>query len=134
MTKPILSSGKRKSAIARARIKQGTGIIRVNGKPIDVITPEFTRMKIKEALEIIGEEQIKNVNISVKVEGGGVVAQAEAVRIAITRGILDWSKQSTLRTRIMDYDRTLVAGEPRRKEPKKAGARGARAKRQKSYR
>ena len=134
MTKVVLSSGKRKTAIARARIKQGTGIIRVNGKTVDAITPDLARMKIQEALMIIGDDQIKKVDISVKVEGGGFVSQAEAVRIALTRGILDWSKQTTLRSRITEYDRTLIAGEPRRKESKKAGARGARAKRQKSYR
>ncbi|MHA2059511.1 MAG: 30S ribosomal protein S9 [Candidatus Ranarchaeia archaeon] len=134
MTKVVLSSGKRKTAIARARIKQGTGIIRVNGKTVEAITPDFSRMKIQEALMIIGEDQINKVDVSVKVEGGGFVSQAEAVRIALTRGILNWSKQTTLRSRVVDYDRTFIAGEPRRKESKKAGARGARAKRQKSYR
>jgi small subunit ribosomal protein S9 len=70
----------------------------------------------------------------VKVKGGGFMGQAEAARMAIARGIVKWSKKSKIKERILDYDRTMLSGDSRRKESKKFGGPGARRKKQKSYR
>ena len=80
------------------------------------------------------EKTGNKVEIKVKVKGGGFMGQAEAARIAVARGLLKWTKSKHLQSIFTEYDRTMLAGDPRRKEPKKFGGRGARAKRQKSYR
>lgn len=62
------------------------------------------------------------------------MGQAEAARMAIANVLLKWTKSTRLHTTFRDYDRTMIAGDPRRKEPKKFGGPGARARDQKSYR
>ena len=62
------------------------------------------------------------------------MGQAEATRTAIARALLKWTKSARLKTVFTDYDRAMIAGDPRRKEPKKFGGSGARARDQKSYR
>jgi small subunit ribosomal protein S9 len=129
----ILVTGKRKTAIARAVIKTGSGNAFVNGIPLSTFTPEIARMKIMEPLALSGE-RAKVVDISVKVSGGGFMGQAEAARMAVAKGLVQWSRSSELRKTLTNYDRTMLAGDPRRKEPKKFGGPGARRREQKSYR
>ncbi len=62
------------------------------------------------------------------------MGQADAARTAVARALVRWTKSSHLQTLFAEYDRTLIAGDPRRREPKKFGGPGARAKDQKSYR
>lgn len=62
------------------------------------------------------------------------MGQAEASRTAIANALLKWTKSSRLRGVFIEYDRTMIVGDPRRKEPKKFGGPGARARSQKSYR
>jgi small subunit ribosomal protein S9 len=131
--KRVLSSGKRKTAIARAVIVEGKGRVRINKKPLEILEPEMARLKIMEPLLLAGE-LAKKVDISVNVRGGGVMGQAEAVRTAIGRGLADFSGNPKLREIFSSYDKTILKGDPRRKETKKYGGKGARAKRQKSYR
>jgi len=133
MPKIILTSGKRKTAIARATIKPGRGRIRINKIPLEIWEPKTARDKIMEPLMLAGDAW-KQVDIDVKVQGGGFMGQAEAVRMAIARGLLKWTKSSHLRTLFLTYDRTMLAGDPRKKEMKKFGGPGARARDQKSYR
>lgn len=129
----ILVTGKRKTAIARAVIKTGSGNVFVNGIPLSTFTPEIAKMKITEPLSLSGERW-KGVDISVKVSGGGFMGQAEAARMAVAKGLVQWSRSSELRKTMTNYDRTMLAGDPRRKEPKKFGGPGARRREQKSYR
>jgi small subunit ribosomal protein S9 len=129
----ILTSGKRKAAIARATVKNGTGRIRINGIPAEIYQPALAQSKIMEPLMLSGEAW-KNLNIDVNVEGGGFMGQADAVRMAIARGIVEWTKSSAVKESFMSYDRTMLAGDPRRIEPKKFGGPGARRRKQKSYR
>jgi len=133
MTRIILTSGKRKTAIARAVIRPGKGRIRINKVPLEIWEPKLARDKIMEPLMLAGDTW-KEVDIDVKVQGGGFMGQAEAARMAIARGLLKWTKSSHLRTLFITYDRTMLAGDPRRKEMKKFGGPGARARDQKSYR
>ncbi len=87
-----------------------------------------------EPLLLIEDDVWKQLDINVKMSGGGFMGQAEAARIAIAKCLLKWTKSARLRTTLRDYDRTMIAGDPRRKEPKKFGGPGARARGQKSYR
>jgi small subunit ribosomal protein S9 len=132
--KVLVVSGKRKTAIARAVVKPGMGRIRINKTPIEIFEPEIAREKIMEPLIQAGDEIWKQLDIDIKVSGGGYMGQAEAARMAIANALLKWTKSAHLRTLFTEYDRTMVVGDPRRKEPKKFGGPGARARDQKSYR
>ena len=130
----ILTSGKRKTAIARAVIRLGRGCVRINGIPLEIWMPESARWKMMEPLLLVGKEVWGKLDIDVTVRGGGFMGQAEAVRIAIARGLYLWTGDERIRELLIEYDRTMLAGDPRRKEPKKYGGRGARARFQTSYR
>ncbi len=132
--KVLVVSGKRKTAVARAVVKPGAGRIRVNRTPIEIYEPEIARAKIMEPLLQAGDEVWKQVDMDVRTQGGGYMGQAEAARMAVANALLKWTKSSHLRTVFTEYDRTMVAGDSRSKEPKKFGGPGARAKEQKSYR
>jgi small subunit ribosomal protein S9 len=124
-TKVLLISGKRKTAIARATVKAGKGRIRINNIPLEILEPKIAREKIMEPLMHAGDEVWKQLDIDIKVSGGGFMGQAEATRTAMARALLKWTKSAHLRR---------IAGDPRRREPKKFGGPGARARDQKSYR
>lgn len=132
--KVLVVSGKRKTATSRAVIKQGVGKVRVNKTPVEIVEPDIAREKIMEPLLQAGDAIWKQVDMDVKTQGGGYMGQAEAARTAIANALLKWTKSSHLRTIFTEYDRTMVAGDARAKEPKKFGGPGARAKEQKSYR
>ncbi|MFB3889458.1 MAG: 30S ribosomal protein S9 [Candidatus Bathyarchaeia archaeon] len=132
--KVLVVSGKRKTAVARAVVKQGVGRVRVNKTPVEIFEPEIAREKIMEPLLQAGDAVWKQLDLDVKTSGGGYMGQAEAARMAIANALLKWTKSSHLRTVFTEYDRTMVAGDSRAKESKKFGGAGARAKEQKSYR
>ena len=132
--KVLVVSGKRKTAAARAVVKPGVGRIRINRTPVEIFEPEIAREKIMEPLLQAGEEVWKQLDMDIKTSGGGYMGQAEAARMAVANALLKWTKSTHLRTVFTEYDRTMVAGDSRSKEPKKFGGPGARAKEQKSYR
>lgn len=131
--KIVSTSGKRKTAVARATVKRGKGRVRINKKPVELHTPELARDKIIEPLTLAGD-LVKKVDISVSVNGGGIMGQAEATRTAIARGLVEFFNDSELEELYRGYDRSLIVNDPRRKETKHPLGRGARKKRQKSYR
>ena len=131
--KVVVSSGKRKSAVARATVTKGQGLVRINSVPIEIHEPHLARMKIMEPLTLAGEKAAK-VDIHVTVEGGGIMGQATAARTAIAKGLVNFLEDEELETLFGRYDRSLLVSDPRRKLPKKPLGRGARKKRQKSYR
>ena len=133
-TKVLLTSGKRKTAVARATVRTGKGRVRVNNVPVEIFEPQIARDKILEPLRLAGDNVWKQLDIDIKMSGGGFMGQADAARTAVARALLRWTKSSHLQTLFAEYDRTLIAGDPRRREPKKFGGPGARAKDQKSYR
>ena len=132
--KVITISGKRKTATARATLRTGRGRIRINNTPLEIFEPQASRLKIMEPLLQVDSELRNQVDINVKVSGGGFMGQAEAARMALAKGLLRWTKSKHLQSAFTDYDRTMLAGDPRRKESKKFGGHGARARDQKSYR
>ncbi|MEK6886904.1 MAG: 30S ribosomal protein S9 [Nanoarchaeota archaeon] len=132
MSKAIIISGKRKKAVARAIVNEGTGKVRFNGQPISNISSEFIRLKIQEPL-FFAEDIISKLDIDVEVKGGGVVSQADAARLAIAKGLVVYNPK--LKKTFLDYDRTLLVADVRQREPRKPNTGGkARAKTQKSYR
>jgi small subunit ribosomal protein S9 len=132
--KVLVVSGKRKTATSRAVVKLGIGRIRINRTPIEILEPAVARERIMEPLLQAGEDVWKQLDMDVKVLGGGYMGQAEAARVAIANALLKWTKSTHLRTVFSEYDRTMIVGDARRKETKKVGGSGARAKDQKSYR
>jgi len=132
MVKIIHVAGKRKRAVAKATLKPGKGIVRINNQLLDNYEPELARLKLREPLILAGDIA-KSVDITVRVNGGGFNAQAEAARLAIARALAQSSKK--LEKTFLSYDRHLVVADVRRKEPRKPNRHGkARAKTQKSYR
>lgn len=129
-----VTSGKRKTAVARAHIKKGAGRIRINGIPLEIYGHELSRTRIMEPLILAGNKA-SGVDIDVRVRGGGFMGQASAARTAIARALVAYfSDDRELEAVLRQYDRNMLVNDPRRKLPKKPLGRGARKKRQKSYR
>ena len=128
------TSGQKKTAVARATVREGEGRVRINSKPVDLVEPEMSRLKMLEPFRIAGEDLRSEMDIDVRVEGGGISGQADAVRTAIARGIVQHSNDAELRDAYMEFDRSLLVNDVRQSEPKKWGGPGARARYQKSYR
>jgi small subunit ribosomal protein S9 len=134
MTKKIVNtSGKRKTAIAKATVIKGVGRVRINKTPVELYQPEIARWKILEPLKI-ADKHMNNVDINVSVSGGGFMSQANAVRTAIARGLVQFTGDASLKLSFLNYDRNLLVNDSRIKESKKPLGRGARKRRQKSYR
>ena len=133
MVKIINTSGKRKTAVARATFKVGKGRIRINSVPLEIYGTELARMKISEPLTLL-PKAMEGIDATIEVNGGGVTGQAEAVRTALARGILLWYNDPKVKDLYLGYDRTLLVNDSRQKESKKPHGRGARKKFQKSYR
>ncbi|AEH35377.1 MULTISPECIES: 30S ribosomal protein S9 [Halopiger] len=128
------TSGKKKTAVARATVRDGEGRVRINSKPVELVEPEMSRLKMLEPFRIAGEDLRSEMDIDVRVEGGGISGQADAVRTAIARGIVQHTNDAELRDAFMEFDRSLLVNDVRQSEPKKWGGPGARARYQKSYR
>ncbi|WP_255167456.1 30S ribosomal protein S9 [Natrononativus amylolyticus] len=128
------TSGKKKTAVARATVRDGDGRIRINSQPVELVEPEMSRLKMLEPFRIAGDDLRGGVDVDVRVEGGGISGQADAVRTAIARGIVQHTNDAELRDAFMEFDRSLLVNDVRQSEPKKWGGPGARARYQKSYR
>ena len=131
--KVVNTSGKRKTSIARAAVMKGKGRVRINKVPLELHSPELAKFKIMEPINIAGKKMDK-LDIEVNVKGGGIMGQAYATRTAIAKGLVEFLGDKDLEAIYKQYDRSLLVSDPRRKMPKKPLGRGARAKRQKSYR
>ncbi len=130
--KTIVTSGKRKRAVARAALRGGKGRIRINKKPLDIYEPKMYRLKLREPVILAGDV-LSKVDIDVNVFGGGIASQTEASRLAIARALVEYTKSERLKEKFLKYDRQLLVADVRRKEPAKPNRHGhARAKKQKS--
>ena len=132
----IMVRSKRKRAIARASVRAGSGIIRVNRESIGIIEPIELRRLMVEPIEVSAATSnvFKGIDIDVNVRGGGAVSQAQAVRGVIAKGIVKFSGNDAIRDEYLRYDRFMIVDDPRRVEPKKFLGTKARARFQKSYR
>ncbi|GKT24493.1 Ribosomal protein S9 like protein [Aduncisulcus paluster] len=137
----VKTFGRKKNATAVAHVTKGRGSVRVNGVPLNLVRPEALRAKLHEPFHVLGRERFGQVDIRVRVTGGGYIAQVYAIRQAIARGVVafyakykDEVTKNEIKAMITEHDRSLLVADPRRAEAKKFGGRGARARRQKSYR
>lgn len=132
--KRIITSGKRKTSVARAMLVAGTGKISINKKNYEGLQM-FDKLKIEEPLRIA--EQIlgkKDFDVSISVKGGGEKSQIDAARLALARAIVKFSGSKELEDIYTKYDRSLLVADIRRKEAYKPGDSKARSKRQSSKR
>ena len=130
--KVVHVAGKRKLSVARATIKKGKGLVKINSTPINIYQPEIARLRIQEPILLT---DISGLNIQVNVKGGGWSSQAEAVRLAIAKALVEYTGSADLRKKYLEYDRHLLVADTRFKEAKKPGTHShARKKRQLSKR
>ena len=141
MAQQVQVFGRKKTATAVAYCKSGNGLIKINGVPLDLVSPQSLRFKVKEPVLLLGKEKFEGVDIRVRVRGGGHVSQIYAIRQAISKSLVayyqkyvDEAMKKEIQDILIQYDRTLLVADPRRCEPKKFGGPGARARYQKSYR
>ncbi|KAK2714996.1 hypothetical protein QYM36_009853 [Artemia franciscana] len=133
--------GRKKTATAVAYCKRGRGLIKVNGRPLELIEPKILQYKLQEPILLLGKDRFSEVDIRVRVNGGGHVAQIYAIRQSIAKALVafyqkyvDEASKREIKDILIQYDRSLLVADPRRCEAKKFGGPGARARYQKSYR
>ncbi len=135
--KCVHKSGKRKTSIARATVKIGEGKTSVNSIPLQIYQPEISRLRIQEILMFASDYvDLEKIDVSVNVKGGGVSGQADAIRNAVAKCLVEFSESEDLLNVYLSHDRTIIAGDHRQTEPHKPSqsSKGPRHKRQKSYR
>ena len=130
----LVVSGKRKTAVAKATIEDGNGVVTFNGRPLNFLS-ELQQLEISEPL-IIAKDVLGDLkfNIALNVKGGGIACQVEAGRLAIARAIVKFVGDDNLRNAFLAYDRNMLIADTRRKEVCKPGDSKARAMRQTSFR
>ncbi|HJS81909.1 MAG TPA: 30S ribosomal protein S9 [Nitrososphaera sp.] len=148
MTNKIeLYPGQRKTSKAVATIAKGSGRVRINNTPAELIAPDVAKELVLTPLTLIGELR-NRVDINVQVHGGGFMGQAFASAVAISRALTGEEKggkdprehpftksvREEVRRKLTEYDRHLLSGDSRQTESKKFGGPGARRRKQKSYR
>ena len=130
----IVITGKRKTAIAKATIEDGNGVVTFNKRPLTFLS-NLQQLEISEPLilakDTLGELKL---DIALNVKGGGLACQVEAGRLAIAKAIIAFTKNEDLRNVFLTYDRNLLVADTRRKEACKPGDSKARANRQTSFR
>ncbi|KAI7846061.1 hypothetical protein COHA_000427 [Chlorella ohadii] len=129
MAESVQTFGRKKNAVAVAYVKRGKGEIRLNGAPLELVQPETLRWKAFEPVLLLGKQRFSNVDIRIRVKGGGQVSQIYAIRQAISKGIVafyqkyvDEQSKNEIKDILLTYDRTLLVADPRRCEPKKVRA------------
>lgn len=132
--KQIVVAGKRKTAVAKARVTSGTGKVHYNG--VDYMhLGMLHRLAISEPLKIAQHVLGKlEFDIHIKTAGGGKEGQIQAARLAVAKALVKAAGSVELKKAYMTYDRHLFVADSRRKEAYKPGDSKARASRQTSYR
>ena len=95
----------------------------MNGQPLDLLEPEILRIKTFEPILLLGQQRFANVDIRVRVKGGGHVAQVYAIRQAIAKSLVayyqkyvDETSKQEIKDTLLSYDRSLLVADPRRTE------------------
>merc|ERR1719394_1845933 len=140
--KSVQTFGRKKTSVAVAHVKRGNGLIKINGVPLELVKPETMRWKVVDpALLLKGKREFNNLDIRVRVKGGGQVSQIYAIRQAIAKGVVayyqkfvDEASKKEIKDLLIQYDRSLLVADPRRCETKKFGVPGAISRYQNSYR
>jgi len=128
-TTQYYGTGRRKTSTARVFIKNGTGVITVNDRPLDqYFGRPVARMVVRQPLEVVG--LVEKFDVNVTVAGGGSFGQAGAIRHGLTRALMEYSEELRSVLRKAGY----VTRDSREVERKKVGLRKARKKPQFSKR
>merc|ERR1712080_391239 len=132
---------RKKSATAVAYCKRGKGLIKVNGRPLELVEPRALGFKLREPILLLGKDRFADIDIRIRVKGGGHTSQIYAIRQALSKSLVayyqkyvDEQSKQEIKVILVQFDRSLLVADPRRCEPKKFGGPGARARYQKSYR
>ena len=123
----IHAVGKRKLAVARVYVKEGNGRITINGTPLNLWGTPILRARIQEVLEIAkayAEDELNKYDIKILASSGGLISQAEAIRVGIARA-LSYLFGAELKKIFESYDKYLIVYDPRRCEPHRSNQRGA---------
>jgi small subunit ribosomal protein S9 len=122
VSKPLVqSTGRRKEAVARVRLRPGTGQITINKRPITDYFPMATqRMVVTEALRLTSTEEVYDVDATI--DGGGISGQAGAIRMGIARALIELDPE--MRPTLKKHG--LLTRDARAKESKKYGLKKAR--------
>lgn len=142
-----LYPGQRKSSKAVATIAKGSGKVRINNMPAELMAPDVAKELVLTPLTLVSELR-NRVDIDVQVHGGGFMGQAFASAVAISRALTGQEKggkdprehpftksvREEIRRKITEYDRHLLSGDSRQTESKKFGGPSSRRRKQKSYR
>lgn len=123
--------GKRKTATAKLVVRSGSGEVLINRRPIDSFGDDILKQKVLAPLQI-DQDFWKSHDFDIEARGGGVMALADASSMAIARALA--THRSRTKKLLLEFDRSLLAGDPRQTEPKKPNRRSARRFKQKSYR
>lgn len=130
----MIVSGKRKTAVAKATIEEGNGVVTFNKRPLTFLS-DLQQLEISEPLiianDVLGELKF---DIALNVTGGGIACQVEAGRLAIAKAIVKFTKKEDVKNAFLAYDRNMLIADTRRKEAYKPGDSKARAMRQTSFR
>ena len=121
LTGESLGTGRRKTAVARVRIKAGSGNIKINGRTLaEYFSVETDRQAVVDALEVAGKRE--TVDVAIRVSGGGPTGQSGACKMGIARALIGFDGEvfPTLR------DGGFLTRDSRMKERKHYGLRGAR--------
>merc|ERR1712216_85283 len=120
----VQTLGRKREAVAVAFVKKGKGLIKVNGTPIELVQPETLRFKVWEPVLLLGANRYREVDIRIRVKGGGNTSQIYAIRQAIAKSLVAWyqkyvdeASKRDLKEILMSYDRTLLVADPRRPRP-----------------
>ena len=117
----VIATGRRKTAVARVRLRPGTGTIMVNGRDLAAYFPALKdRMLVAGTLEHVGKQS--DVNVSITVDGGGPTGHAGACRLGIARALKAFDAELAESLRHSG----MLTRDGRMKERKKYGLRGAR--------
>jgi small subunit ribosomal protein S9 len=116
-----IATGRRKEAVARVRLTEGTGSYQLNGRSIDEFFPTRAhRMIVSSPLRLAGKD--KDLNVVARIEGGGVSGQAGALRLGIARALIELDPD----LRPLLKKEGFLTRDPREKERRKYGLKKAR--------
>ncbi|XP_021026558.1 40S ribosomal protein S16-like isoform X2 [Mus caroli] len=125
----------KKTDTAATHCKQGNGLIKVNGHPLEMIEPRTLQYKLLEPVLLLGKERFAGMDIQVRVKGGGHVAQIYAISkvlVAYYQKYVDEASKKEVKYILIQYDWTLLVADPHLCESKKFGSPGACARYQRS--
>jgi small subunit ribosomal protein S9 len=130
----LVVSGKRKTAVAKATIEEGKGVVTFNKRPLTFLD-NLQQLEISEPL-VIAEDVLGELkfNIALNITGWGISCQVDAGRLAIAKAIVKFTGNEDVKNAFLAYDRNMLVADTRRKEACKPGDSKARAMRQTSFR